>query len=353
MNAETSRKTIVYTSFNFAYAARATLLAKSIRRHEENIRLVALLVDEVKTPSQKKNEATLRNFFDDVVLASELQIPNFEVWMFKHNVVEACTAVKPRFLEKYLSEGYKIVVYLDPDTYLYSPFISKLIGENHQSILLTPHQLVVSDTEQSILDNELSSLKHGVFNLGFLAVRNTAEGMRFARWWRSSVEKFCYEKVSDGIFTDQKWCDLVPCFFEDYCTLRDPGLNVASWNISHRRLVFDRDGRVLINGRYLKFFHFTKVTTVGEEMLRRYSGSQHIPVELMRHYQTLLEAESKNYIDSPWAYGFFDDKSPVLDQNRKLYRERKDLQTIFTSPYKTGTLSFKEYCERNSMPKGG
>ena len=35
----------------------------------------------------------------------------------------------------------------------------------------------------AILDNEVCSLKHGVYNLGFLGVAPTAEGRRFVDWW--------------------------------------------------------------------------------------------------------------------------------------------------------------------------
>ena len=40
-----------------------------------------------------------------------------------------------------------------------------------------------------------------------------------------------YEEAAFGVYTDQRWCDLVPALFDGVKVLRDPGLNVASWNL--------------------------------------------------------------------------------------------------------------------------
>ena len=60
---------------------------------------------------------------------------------------------------------------------------------------------------------ELSSTAHGVYNLGFLAVSRSEEALKMLTWWAERLYLYCYDDMANGIFTDQKWIDLAPCFF--------------------------------------------------------------------------------------------------------------------------------------------
>ena len=35
-------------------------------------------------------------------------------------------------------------------------------------------------------------------------------------WWAERLYLFCYDDIQNGVFTDQKWIDLAPCFFDTY-----------------------------------------------------------------------------------------------------------------------------------------
>ena len=70
-----------------------------------------------------------------------------------------------------------------PDMVLFSRVDDILATLATANLALTPHQTKPEQTLEAILDNEVASLKHGIFNLGFIGVRNTAEGRRFADWW--------------------------------------------------------------------------------------------------------------------------------------------------------------------------
>jgi hypothetical protein len=335
----------IYTSFNFAYAARACLLAESLRKNEKNIEIIALLVDEIGMPGSEAALAVITKYFHRVVFAATLGIPNFRQWIFKHNVVEACTAVKPRMLEILLAERDGTVIYMDPDTLCFTPYVRQMLATYTGSIMLTPHQLTPNCNEQSIYDNELGSTKFGIFNLGFACVRPTTEGKSFAQWWRRSCEMACFEDVANGIFTDQKWCDLVPALFSDFNVIRDPGMNVASWNLSQRKIIFDEDGNPSIAGSTLKFFHFTKVGSVGNAMIARYADGNIEAFELLRWYTHALEEIALLFPVVKWFYGYFEDQTKISDDCRKLFRGRKDLMTTFKNPFSGDIDSYKCWCE--------
>ncbi len=63
----------------------------------------------------------------------------------------------------------------------------------------------------------------------------TGQGRRFIDWWADRLRQFCYDEVPNGLFTDQRWVDLAPAFFDDIAIVRDPQYNVATWNLTHRR----------------------------------------------------------------------------------------------------------------------
>ena len=44
--------------------------------------------------------------------------------------------------------------------------------------------------------------------------------------------------MSRNMFTDQRWVDFVPSLF-DHLILKDPGCNVAYWNLHGRELTLD------------------------------------------------------------------------------------------------------------------
>src|SRR5205085_279856 len=110
--------------------------------------------------------------------------------------------------------GATKAIYIDPDIAIFHPLdnIVKLLDDH--SIVLTPHQTEPDATPNAVRDNEMNSLKYGVYNLGFVAARNDAAGRKFADWWARRLYLACFDDVPNGIFTDQKWCDLVPSLFD-------------------------------------------------------------------------------------------------------------------------------------------
>ena len=264
--------------------------------------------------------------------------------MFKHELVEACTAVKAPMLAALLDEGTEKVVYLDPDIAVFHPLDAIVARLDHASIVLTPHQSAPSPDAAAAQDNEMTSLRYGIYNLGFVAVRNNAAGRGFAAWWTAMTHRACYDDVARGIFTDQKYCDLVPGLFDGVAVERDPGCNVASWNLGNRELRFSADGRLLSNGTELKFYHFTKIGGVGDIMTERYAQAGCEVFEIINWYKRQIRAHRSATLDAqPWCYGQFDDATPIPRAARLLWRDRPDLQAAFDDPFASTADGFQAW----------
>ena len=67
-------------------------------------------------------------------------------------------------------------------------------------------------------------------------MRNTAEGRRFADWWAERTYQLCWADVENGLFTDQKWVNFAPVFFDGVAIIKSSRHNVATWNLTTRRM---------------------------------------------------------------------------------------------------------------------
>ena len=320
-----------YTSFNYAYLGRALTLLDSVRAAHPDWHVCALVVDE---PPPGKLQADLLAGFDLVLGLHDLGIPRLRAWLFKHDAIEACTAVKGAAMLHLMGAGYDVVLYLDPDIAVFHPLDPVMEALGQAAIVLTPHQTSPNRNYQVMRDNELGSMRFGVFNLGFIAVRSDGAGRQFAEWWAAQLRRACYDDAKAGLFTDQRYIDLVPGLFDGVAILRDPGCNVASWNLSTRRVEIGVDGGITVNGAPLRFMHFTKINSVGDVMIERYAGDSLDVFEIWTWYRRQIAARQPRAVaPGYWHYGNFSNGVPIPRAVRLLYRESPNLRAAFDDPY--------------------
>ena len=230
------------------YLAHARTLAHSFRQFHPDAPVFVCLVDRVDGAFDPAREPF------ELIEAHALGIRDFEAMAFQYDVMELNTAVKPFVLEQLLFErGVEQLLYLDPDILVLSP-VSWLFDQlDRASILLTPH--ATRPYEDAKLPGEHLLLQTGAYNLGFIGVAATAQARSMLRWWQGHCHDECAVRPEEGLFVDQKWVDLVPSFYPETRILRDPGLNVAYWNLHERQV--DSLAPPRCNGEPLYFFHFS------------------------------------------------------------------------------------------------
>jgi hypothetical protein len=95
----------------------------------------------------------------------------------------------------------------------------------------------------------------GVYNVAFMVFKNNDIGMGCLKWWRERCNEWCFCRMEDGKFGDQKYLDDWPERFGDVCVLSHKGANVAPWNIEGRK-VHSADGKVFADADQILFFHY-------------------------------------------------------------------------------------------------
>lgn len=326
------KKTAIFTSCASNYIPKARVLATSVKKFHPEIDVHLLVVDALPAGFSLEKEA-----FDFITPAENLGIPDFERWVFGHRIVEACTAVKPFMLQHLLKQGYERVIYFDPDIAIFSPLDAIFEGFEHGSILLTPHINEPEATREAIKDNELNSLKHGLYNFGFVAVKNDETGRAYADWWAERCHFACFDNIPQGNFTDQKWNDLVPIFFDQVHLLKHPGCNVATWNYAQRQLEGSLAKGITVNGNPLIFHHFTGFDSGAHVLMRdKYGKDMPAALELSKWYVDACKAYAEEKLEAiKWAYGFYDNGATIMPHHRALYRSREDLREAFPQPFST------------------
>jgi hypothetical protein len=339
---------VIFTSITRNYLAKARVLAQSVKQHHPNVEFHCLVADFL----DPEDGIYLVDEFDKVVDLRAFDDTLDRAWLFMHTLVETCTTVKPLYLHQCLKQGTDKVIYLDPDTRLFSPLNPVVEMLDTVDISLTPHITDVDYERDSIRDNEISAAKHGVYNLGFFAVTNGLEGIEFARWWSDRVVNYGYAQTFMGSFTDQKICDFAPAYFNSIKIWRHPGLNVAHWNLNQREIA-EAAGGFTANGEPLVFYHFSSYDSgVGEIMSVKYSSQARQAVDkIWQIYKQENDAfASYGYEHMPWTLSTFADGSPISLEMRLYYRQHEHLQYHFPDPFNADADGFKHFWD--STPDG-
>lgn len=325
------QQTHVFTSAAFNYIPKVRMLFQSLREHHPEWRLHLALADEQREHVDLSGEP-----FDEVIPVSELGIPSWRGWAFCHTIVELATAIKPFALARLLKlPDTTNVIYLDPDTVAFSRLDDIVAALEEANIVLTPHQTSPEKTLAAIIDNEICSLKHGIYNLGFVAVAATDVGHEFADWWSKRTYHFCRADIPNGLFTDQRWIDLAPAFFGGVAIMRSGRHNVATWNLTTRALCTDESGKYFVDGEPLGFYHFTGFDSGAHAAMAAKNAAGNRAVQKLIDWYTsqTKRLATDPLAKEPWAYGVFSDKSPISIAQRIVYRERPDLQCEFVDPF--------------------
>jgi len=234
------------TYFDQRYLALAVVMLRSVRRFDPHAVIFALGFD----PPSLSAIAALE---DPAIVA----ISTAEMLAFEPRL-DACRE-RPRaafyathkpvlpLLALARRPDLSAIVHVDADCCFFaspSPLFEEIGGA---SIALSPHDF-------SPVFEDL--LVCGRFNAGFIYWRHDADGVRCLEDYREDCLAWCEPLVEpDGRFMNQGYLTRWPDRYGAVHVIRHPGVNLAYWNIAHRRLY--GVWRVLVGGSPLVCYHFS------------------------------------------------------------------------------------------------
>lgn len=322
---------ICFTSCNNAYLDRAAVLAKSFKRHHPDWRFVILLSDSI---IDRESFLKAHPYVDEAFEISNLSDVFSSSWAFKHDAEELCTAVKPYYAKHLLDVGAERILFLDPDVVVLRPLyeVTDRLGED--KFLLTPHLWAPDANKRHIDIHEVSCLAHGIFNLGFFALSSGPKAREVIDYWCDRLREYCYRDHASGMFTDQKWANFFPVFFDCVEVLKERTLNVSSWNLVN----LDLRGSIplLYNGPdQIGFVHFSGLNNdVFVWAAQEVGEASNTVISMFEWYKDAV-LRARQIVPLPKAAAFNTYKSGRLirKSHRIHYRLNPALWTAYPDPF--------------------
>jgi hypothetical protein len=232
------------------YLPRAVALHRSLAEAGAPFRLRVLCIDEL---AHEVLERLALPHLETLALGElERADPSLVEAKSSRSLPEYCWTMKPSLVLHVLAREQELdhVAYVDADHLFWSdpaPVFDALDGG---TAVLVPQRI-----------ND----RAGRFNAGFILFRRSEPTLELLRWWRERCLEWSFAGLGGGNrrFGDQGYLTEWPERFPDVRVTTHPGAGLAPWN-SEQHELSRRDGRVLVDGVPLLFYH--------HQSLRLYEG---------------------------------------------------------------------------------
>jgi len=243
---DSRRRTELCTYFDSHYLARGLALYSSLREHAGDLRLWVLCLDE---ECLRILRALALDGVVPVPLAElEESVPDLLAVKADRTLFEYYCTSTPAWLGFVLRRLHPgdVLLYMDADLFVFAGIDRVYRDLGNGSVLLTPHRFSPADKADE---------DKGIYNVGVLAFRNDPSATAALGWWQEACIDWCYFRVEQDRFAEQKYLDRMPELFQDIVVSSDRGLAVAPWNRMAVGAVSSESG-VLVDQAPMVTYHF-------------------------------------------------------------------------------------------------
>ncbi len=255
------------TLFDSHYLPQGLSLYKSLEAHGQPFVLWIIAMDEACAVALEK----ISPKFVQIIRLPEIESDRLIEAKSDRSMGEYCWTLTP-FLPSAVFErqpGLERVTYVDADLYFFDQ-PSKLLDEFTES---GKHVMI---TDHAFAPEYAASLQYGRFCVQFMTFRSTEGGLKVLHWWQDRCVEWCYSRLENGKFGDQKYLDIWPEMFgEEVHVLSQINRTVAPWNVHHIGLLTGRIEPV--------FYHFHSLRIVS-------------PTRVVLHYHDYKIGRSNRWI---------------------------------------------------------
>ncbi len=268
------------TYFDHRYMSRGLTLYQSLKRHCPSFCIWMLCMDseayraltQLKLPEVRP--LTLDEFErgDEALLHAKQNRSLLEYYF-------TCTPSLPLFVLSHYLEVDRIT-YLDADLFFYADPAALFTEMGDRSIAIIEHRF----------SRRLEHFKKlGIYNVGWLSFRRDNHAQECLFWWRERCNEWCYDRLEDDKFADQKYLDTWPTKFQGTAILLNKGANLAPWNLTNYHINW-HESQLWVDDHPLIFFHFHSLKRINEWMFD----------SNLAHYETTLSPLVRHKIYIPY-----------------------------------------------------
>ena len=233
------------TLFDSNYLTRALVMYRSLEKTGERFRLYAVCFDDLAYQILRKLD--LPNL--TVIPLETFESPALLAVKNQRTAGEYCWTCTSHVIH-YVLDTYRLpeVTYVDADLCFYEK-PSVLLREfeaSGASVLITSHRYTPRYDQ---------SATSGIYCVQFMTFKADKRGLAALNWWQDRCLEWCYNRIEDGKFGDQKYLDDWLQRFEGVHALEHIGGGVAPWNVQQYQLSA-RGERLYVDQTPLVFYHF-------------------------------------------------------------------------------------------------
>jgi len=190
-----------------------------------------------------------------LITLSEFESPELLKIKTERSVAEYSWTCASNFIW-FLSQKYqklKTLIYLDADLYFFNDpkILIEELGD--KDVMITEHRYTKK------YDQTITS---GKYCVQFMIFKNNPNGLMVLDWWRRACLDWCFARIDNGRFGDQKYLDDWMTRFNCIYELQHLGGGVAPWNV--QQYVFSKTKNSKIIGKEISsnrkfpliFYHF-------------------------------------------------------------------------------------------------
>jgi hypothetical protein len=186
-----------------------------------------------------------------------ISLHNFESPSLLHikptrSMAEYCWTSTP-FTILYCLQKFNLAdcTYLDADMIFYNDPKVLVDEMGDKSVLISEHQY------PKIYDQSWYS---GIYCVQFMCFKNNEAGLKVLNWWKDRCLEWCYGRLEDGKFGDQKYLDDWTTRFDCIHVMQHRGGGVAPWNLILYDFLNEPDLQLIekktVTAYEVIFFHF-------------------------------------------------------------------------------------------------
>lgn len=240
-------KRVYCTYFDHNYLSRGLALYHSLQRHAPGSQLWVLCLSE--SCHRTLTALDLPGILAVRLADFEAADPDVAATRSTRNLLEYYFTCSPAWMLYVLRNepDAEWVTYLDGDLFFFgSP--EPIYGElRDAAVAIIPHRYPARIARLR---------KFGVYNVGWVGVRNDPDGIAVIGWWRAKCIEWCRDYVDGDRFADQGYLNAFPGLSSRVKVIDNIGANLAPWNVGNYQIEF-RDDRVMVDAESpLIFFHF-------------------------------------------------------------------------------------------------
>jgi hypothetical protein len=242
------------TLFDKNYLPLGMALHQSLLIHAQPFHLWILCMDE--QVEQQLNQLNLP--YVTLMPLREIERPELLSVKHKRTRGEYCWTLTPFTFEAVFNRDSTAlqVTYLDADLFFFdSPriLLNELPEEKH--VLITDHAYA-PEYDQSAIS--------GRFCVQFLTFKRSKKALEVMHWWQARCLEWCFNRVEDGKFGDQKYLDDWPNLFGGAVyIIRQTHKTLAPWNVRF----FNKNKNM---GLRPVFYHFHNFKIVSSKKVQLY-----------------------------------------------------------------------------------